>query len=145
LLILDDQILAIVTKSIPSGTRLNSNSSILPKLNHCDDLQTKQDTKTMITNSTDETIKIKEEPIESEEKLDSNSTIKSREIKKSHRKHSLTFLSFRFFFKYLFSRLVLVFTCEDCGIRYSNRSTLDAHREHYCTKREITKSHSTGK
>ncbi|CAF0926914.1 unnamed protein product [Didymodactylos carnosus] len=29
----------------------------------------------------------------------------------------------------------LVFACEDCGIRYSNRGTLEAHRLHYCTRR----------
>ncbi|CAF1258005.1 unnamed protein product [Didymodactylos carnosus] len=29
----------------------------------------------------------------------------------------------------------LVYSCEDCGIRYSNRGTLDAHRLHYCTRR----------
>ncbi|CAF0838994.1 unnamed protein product [Rotaria sp. Silwood1] len=37
----------------------------------------------------------------------------------------------------------LIFICDTCGVRFSNRNTLDAHRQHYCTKRETTKSHST--
>lgn len=113
-------------------------------------------------NSTDE-IKIKEEPIESEEeqqqqqneKMDlSSSNIKSespthpsclsksKDSKTIHCKktnlniHEKTFIS---------PFIALFFTCDDCGIRYSNRNTLDAHREHYCTKRDLPKNHSTGK
>lgn len=41
--------------------------------------------------------------------------------------------------------LALIFNCDTCGVRFSNRHTLDAHRLHYCTKHETTKSHSTGK
>ncbi|CAF0791140.1 unnamed protein product [Rotaria sordida] len=37
----------------------------------------------------------------------------------------------------------LIFICNTCGVRFSNRNTLHAHRRHYCTKRETTKSHST--
>ncbi|CAF2367700.1 unnamed protein product [Rotaria sp. Silwood2] len=37
----------------------------------------------------------------------------------------------------------LVFICDTCSVRFSNRNTLDAHRQHYCTKQETTKSHST--
>ena len=44
-----------------------------------------------------------------------------------------------------FSFVALFFTCDNCGIRYSNRNTLDAHREHYCIKRDQAKNHSTGK
>ncbi len=82
------------------GTRLCSNITILPKLTHSEDSQVKQETKLTMPNPTDD-IKVKEEPIESEEeqKIDpSPSTIKpespvlttkSKEIKKIHRKFSI--------------------------------------------------------
>jgi hypothetical protein len=38
----------------------------------------------------------------------------------------------------------MFFVCKSCGIRFSNRNTLNAHRQHYCIKHETTKSHSTG-
>lgn len=99
--------------------------------------------------STDQ-IKVKQEPLEAEddqqhEKLDlipSNITpeSKSKDNKTVHCKSFVFFvLSLQLFL------LALLFTCDDCGIRYSNRNTLDAHREHYCTKRDLNKTHSTGK
>jgi hypothetical protein len=126
-----------------------------------EDSQVKQEPKLNMNNTTTDDIKVKEEPVESEEEqpqpqtdllsasIQSESLVvptnksKSKETKKLYRKffsnkfHSNSIVYFFF--------LALLFTCDDCGIRYSNRSTLDAHREHYCTKREITKSHSTGK
>ncbi len=97
---LDDQIFAILTQSISLGTRLCSNIIILPKLTHPEDSQVKQETKLTMPNPTDD-IKVKEEPIESEEEQQqidpSPSTIKpespvlttkSKEIKKIHRKFS---------------------------------------------------------
>jgi hypothetical protein len=117
-----------------------------------------------MNNSIDD-IKVKEEPIESEEEQQqidlSSSNIKPespvitttttttsksiKETKKLYRKIFLFFFSNKFSLNLIFFFLALVFTCDECGIRYSNRSTLDAHRQHYCTKRETTKSHSTGK
>ncbi len=97
---LDDQIFAILTESITIGTRLCSNIIILPKLSHTEDSQIKQEPKINMNNSTDD-IKVKEEPIESEEEqqidLSSSSNIKpespvistntskSKETKKLHR------------------------------------------------------------
>ncbi|CAF1675453.1 unnamed protein product, partial [Adineta ricciae] len=130
----DEQILAILTESITNGTRLCSNAIILPKVMQSEDSPVKS---TM--SSIPDEIKVKEEPIESSEEerqqqpSDLSSTIKSespivpksKEIKKLH---------------------PLMFTCDDCGVRFSNRSTLDAHRQHYCLKRgEARKSHSIGK
>ena len=66
------------------------------------------------SSNTNEIIKIKQEPIQSDENL-----IKTKK-----------------------TPLALLFTCEDCGIRFSNRTTLDAHRTHYCTKRETPSSNS---
>ncbi|CAF0791874.1 unnamed protein product [Adineta steineri] len=139
----DDQIFIILTQSITTGTRLCTNIVILPKLINTEDCQIKQEIKINMNSITDD-IKVKEEPIESEEEqqpqqqqLDlssssniksespiiSNNSTKSKETKKLH---------------------PLIFICDDCGIRYSNRSTLDAHRQHYCIKRgETKKSHST--
>ncbi|UJR16307.1 hypothetical protein I4U23_003213 [Adineta vaga] len=37
----------------------------------------------------------------------------------------------------------LIYTCESCDIRFSNRNTLDAHRQHYCQKFEARKSQCT--
>ncbi|CAF3492502.1 unnamed protein product [Rotaria sp. Silwood1] len=135
----NDQIYAILTQSIKTGTRLSSNIIILPKLTHTEDSQVKQEPKlNMNNNNNADNIKVKEEPIESEDDQQQNdssspsiksesstgntSTSKTKEAKKLH---------------------PLLFTCDDCGIRYSNRNTLDAHRQHYCTKRETTKNHST--
>ncbi|CAF3514445.1 unnamed protein product [Adineta steineri] len=86
----DNQLFAIVTKSISIGTYLCTNKIILPKLNMNKDIE------------------IKDEPLEI-----------------SLKKHS-----------------PLVYTCDTCNIRFSNRNTLDAHRQHYCMKQETTKSHS---
>ena len=122
--------------------------AILPKSTHTEDSQVKQEPKSAMDD-----IKVKEEPVEEEQpqKMDlSSSNIKpdspvssskSRDIKKAHRNYSsLSFTRTAFSLS-----LALVFTCDDCGIRYSNRGTLNAHREHYCTKRELSKSHLTGK
>ena len=148
---LDEQILAVLTESIINGTRLCSNAIILPKVMQSEDSPVKS---TM--SSIPDEIKVKEEPIESSEEeqqqqpSDLSSTIKSespivsksKEIKKLHRKYSIT----RIFLFRIFFNLALMFTCDDCGVRFSNRSTLDAHRQHYCLKRgEARKSHSIGK
>lgn len=147
---LDEQILAVLTGSITTGTRVCSNAIILPKVMPNEDSPVKS---TM--SSIPDEIKVKEEPIESSEEeqqqpSDLSSTVKSespiisksKEIKKLHCKHPDPHI---FPFR-IFSNLALIFTCDDCGVRFSNRSTLDAHRQHYCLKRgETRKSHSIGK
>ncbi|CAF3461925.1 unnamed protein product [Rotaria socialis] len=133
----NEQIYASLTQSIKTGTRLCSNTIILPKLTQIEESQIKQESKLDMNNSTD-IIKVKQEPIESEEEQPqanlSSSSIKSDlsmiNINGSKSKET----------KKLYP---LLFTCDDCGIRYSNRSTLEAHRQHYCTKRETTKIHAT--
>ncbi|CAF0885033.1 unnamed protein product [Brachionus calyciflorus] len=37
----------------------------------------------------------------------------------------------------------LKFPCENCGLRYSDQSTLDTHKQNYCTKRNQSKTSST--
>ena len=49
--VLDDQVSAILTQSVPTGTHLYSNISILPKLPHMDDSQVKQEPKLNISTS----------------------------------------------------------------------------------------------
>lgn len=110
-------------------------------------------------------VKVKEEPVQSEEEQSqsepsSTATLKvesSPKAKKTARAWisscclSFVLIKIVFFLQLL---LALIFTCEDCGIRFSNRSTLDAHRRHYCTKRDhllsplltaTTKINSSGK
>ncbi len=80
-------------------------------------------------------IQIKEEPVETE--------IKIKAAIKKHNRKILCLIYIEFKVSLYF--IALVFICKTCDIRFSNRNTLDAHRQHYCTKRETTKSHSTGK
>ena len=113
-------------------------------------------------NATDE-IKVKQEPLESEEeqpaheKMDlsssnikpesptlSSSLSKAKDSKPIHCKKWISSTQLLLYFA-RFSFVALFFTCDNCGIRYSNRNTLDAHREHYCIKRDQAKNHSTGK
>lgn len=107
---LDDQILVRLTESITIGTRLCSNRIILPKLTHIEDSQIKLEPKLIMNNNSTDDIKIKEEPIESEEdqQIDLSSsntkpaspilpinTLKSKETKKIHRNFFFCF-SFTF-------------------------------------------------
>jgi hypothetical protein len=101
----DDQLVAIVTESIPVSTPLYSSATILPKLLTMDDSQPKPETKTPINAITDD-IKVKVEPIESEEDQQSIqsppsnikseaslvplSTSKLTETKKLHRKFTFS-------------------------------------------------------
>ena len=95
-------------------------------------------------------VRVKQEPIESQEDQQVDFSIpivkaepplsiidspKSKETKKLHRTIALLVPIHAQIIDSL--SLALLFTCDDCGIRYSNRSTLDAHRQHYCTKRDI--------
>ncbi len=74
-------------------------------------------------------ISIKQEPIENENK-------------KSYRK--IFYLIKTFYFIDFFFFLASIFICEECGIRFINRNTLNAHRQYYCIKQETTTINSTG-
>lgn len=78
--VLDNQIFPTLTKSVTIGTRLCTNTIILPKLNPIEDSQPKQETKSNMSSSTDN-VKVKEEPIESEEEQQQNDVSSSSSIK----------------------------------------------------------------
>lgn len=149
------------------------------KLNSNEDSQSKSENRTNSSITTTDFVQVKSEPVECEDlsssslsssnsQMNSNnkskspppsptSNSKTKDNKKNHRSFSIEIMNFhiarRNFLR--FACLALVFTCDDCGIRFSSRSTLDAHRQYYCTKRETvppllitgasTKNQSTGK
>ena len=41
------------------------------------------------------------------------------------------------------SKIALIFSCENCGLRYSDQSTLTIHKQNYCSKRHQASSRST--
>ena len=88
----EDQLYLIAKKAIPNGTRLVTNVAIHAKVMPIEDSQSKSDPK-LSNLTTSDSVKVKDEPVESEEQPKSNkspspltptTSSKSKEMKKIH-------------------------------------------------------------